>query len=90
MKRNSGTGRKLTLNEQVRELVAHELQLQPNQIRCDANMETIQQWDSVAHINICLAIQGEFGVEMSTNEMTECTSFLALVALLEKRASKAG
>jgi acyl carrier protein len=48
-------------------------------------METLEQWDSIAHINICLAIQNEFNVDMSIDEISDCTSISALAAMLEKK-----
>ena len=73
------------LSEQVRMLVARELKLSVDQVGDRAGSDTIERWDSMAHINICLAVQSEFGIEMSIDEIAESASIPALVALIQKR-----
>jgi acyl carrier protein len=45
-------------------------------------MENISQWDSLAHLNICLAFQEHFGVEMDMETVAESTSVASLTKLL--------
>ena len=73
------------LSERIRKLVAHELKLPIDQVGESASAEVLEQWDSIAHINICLAIQGEFGIDMSTDEIGESDSIPALITLVERK-----
>ncbi len=68
--------------DKLRKLVARELQQTVEAVGPDAGMEILEQWDSIAHINICLAVQAEFGIEMSVDEIAEATSIAQLATLL--------
>ncbi len=48
-------------------------------------MEDIPGWDSIAHVNLCLAIEEEFGLELSVKEMAGITSVPAILNLLRQR-----
>ena len=71
------------LTDKIRKLVARELEMSIENVPTDAGMDTFEQWDSISHINICLAIQSEFGIDMTTEEISDCTSLPKFVALLE-------
>lgn len=43
-------------------------------------------WDSLAHINLILAVEQEFGVVLSPEEAGKATSFRAMRALIESRS----
>jgi acyl carrier protein len=40
--------------------------------------ETIEGWDSLAHLNLLLTVESEFGVQFSPDEMAALTSFGAI------------
>lgn len=65
-------------------LVAAELDLPANKVNSCSSIETIPEWDSMAHLNICLAIQDSFGVKIDMDTIGEATSVAALVRLVEK------
>ncbi len=46
--------------------------------------ENCAAWDSVAMVQLMLAIESEFGVQFSTNEMSEVHNVGDFVALLAK------
>lgn len=44
----------------------------------DASMENIAEWDSVAHINLVMSLEQEFGVRFSADEMIALNSLPAI------------
>ncbi len=68
----------------VSALVASVLNLPDGAVGADASMESISKWDSLAHLNICLAFQERFGVEFDMETITNSTS----VAKLANAASE--
>jgi acyl carrier protein len=44
--------------------------------------KTIAEWDSVAHLQLMLALEAEFGVQFSPDEMAELTTVGAIRARL--------
>ena len=65
-------------------LVASELELPAGKVNAGSSIETIPEWDSMAHLNICLAIQDSFGVTLDMETIGEATSVAALAKLVEK------
>lgn len=76
------------MNEQaVRDiigLVAGELEIPAARLDAGSSIDTIPEWDSVGHLNICLALQDRFGVELDMDTISELTSVAALAALVAK------
>lgn len=50
------------------------------------SFETIPEWDSVAHINLILALEAEFGVEFDPGEIAELTTVAEIRARLNGAA----
>jgi acyl carrier protein len=42
-------------------------------------------WDSLGHVTLMAAIEGEFGIALDTSEMLELTSFEAVRLFLEEK-----
>lgn len=51
----------------------------------DMGAETDGGWDSLAHINLILAVEQEFGVVLSPEEAGKASSFRAMRTLIESR-----
>lgn len=51
----------------------------------EAGMADVPGWDSVHFIDLVLAIEDEFAIELSTLDATALTSVRAINAYLEKR-----
>ena len=51
----------------------------------DMAAETDDAWDSLAHINLILAVEQEFGVVLSPEEAGKANSFQAMRALIESK-----
>jgi acyl carrier protein len=49
-----------------------------------ATAESVEAWDSVAHITLLSAISEEFGVELEVEDYEELTSYRAIAEYLEK------
>jgi acyl carrier protein len=67
-------------------LVAAELNVPPGKINATSSIDTIPEWDSMAHLNICLAIQDSFGIKLDMEAIGELTSVAALAKLVKAQA----
>jgi len=45
------------------------------EIGLDSSITTIEQWDSLKHLNLIMAIEQEFGIRIDVNDAVEMTSF---------------
>ena len=64
-------------------LVAAELDVPPGKINAASSIDTIPEWDSMAHLNICLAVQDSFGIKLDMDTIGELTSVAALAKLVD-------
>jgi acyl carrier protein len=65
-------------------LIASELEIPESSLNAGSSIDTTPEWDSVGHLNICLALQDRFGVSLDMEEISQATSVAALAAFLPK------
>ncbi len=63
-------------------LIASELEIPEERLDASSSVDTVPEWDSMGHLNICLAFQDCFGVKLDLEAIGAATSVPALVALL--------
>jgi acyl carrier protein len=73
------------VQERVRTVLATMLQLPESQITAEASSETLEKWDSIAHMNVMLALEETFSVSFTDNEIMRYRSFGDLSTLIEKK-----
>lgn len=66
----------------VVDVIASVLQIPRSDIQAHSSMESVPQWDSIAHLNICLAFERRFGIAMDMRSIAHSTSVAALVELV--------
>jgi acyl carrier protein len=73
------------MREQLTRILADTLGISACEIGDDSSMDTLPAWDSVAHLNLVMSIEQEFGVQFSPEELMEMRSLPAIEALLAKK-----
>ena len=51
----------------------------------EASPDTIDNWDSLRHMNLVMALEEEFGVQFSTDEVIELLNFRLIVLTLQDK-----
>jgi acyl carrier protein len=67
-----------------RECIIKALRLPNEEFRSDLKIGDIEQWDSVAHLDLVSEIEQEFGVRFDLDEITTLISLPELLSRLEK------
>jgi acyl carrier protein len=67
-----------------RECIVRALNLRSEEYRSDLAIGDIQQWDSVAHLDLMSEIEREFSVRFDLDEITTLTSLPELLRRLER------
>jgi acyl carrier protein len=62
------------MNERIKQVMAAILEIEISSIEDDSSIETLEAWDSVSHMNLVLAMEQEFGIEFSDDQMMEVLS----------------
>jgi len=72
------------MEEKLRIIVADILEIPVEEINSETSMDTVEDWDSLKHLNLILAIEETFDVSLLVDEVTEMTDFPNIVTILEK------
>jgi acyl carrier protein len=67
-----------------RECIIKALKLRSGDYRPDLKIGDVEQWDSVAHLDLMSEIEQAFGVRFDLDEITTLTSLTELLSRLEK------
>jgi len=63
-------------------LVAQTLKMQEGDLGPDSSMLNTPAWDSIEHLDICLAFEQRFKTALDMNAISTATSIRALAALV--------
>ncbi len=72
------------IENRIRGVMAKVLQISPQEISSDASRTNLGAWDSLKHMNLMLALEDEFGIEFSDQEIVGLNSLNLLSNALER------
>lgn len=72
------------LEQQVVALVARELGVSPELVSASSTSADVERWDSLGHLQICMALEAEFGIEVELDLVPDLDSVPAIVDLVAK------
>ena len=75
--------------EQVRSVASDIFGIPAGKITAESSPETIENWDSMQHLNLVLAIEEKFGVQLEPEDIEQMNSIGAVATLVEKLQSTA-
>ncbi len=63
------------MDEQLKEVFATALDLEVEEIEEDSSQDSLEDWDSLGHLNLISEIEKTFKVKITMNEVTEMTTY---------------
>jgi acyl carrier protein len=75
--------------EEVRNVASDIFGIPADRITAESSPETIENWDSIQHLNLVLAIEEKFGVQLDPEDIEKMKNIRAVAALVEKLQSAA-
>jgi acyl carrier protein len=70
------------------QVMATVLGVPPAEIGPDASSDTIKGWDSLRHMNLVLALEQAFGVEIPDEDAAEITSYALIKVVLQEQLGR--
>jgi acyl carrier protein len=67
----------------LKQVMANVLGVPAEAIGPDASSDTISGWDSLKHMNLVLALEQTFGVEIPDEDAAEITSYALIKVVLQ-------
>jgi acyl carrier protein len=75
------------MKERVFQTVGRVLGMSPQDINEQSSPETVANWDSLKHMNLVLALEEEFGVTFTDDEIMSMLSVELIIGTLSTRAA---
>lgn len=72
--------------EQLQEIMATALELPTGAIKENSTMEEIEEWDSLGHVHIMVALEQAFDLYMDVDDFAELDSVPAILRYLESES----
>lgn len=66
------------LSSSLRNIVADVLDVSPDRITPESGVGNVESWDSFAHLQLMLAVEGEYGVQFDPQRLPELTTVARL------------
>jgi acyl carrier protein len=76
------------MEERVKRVMAEVFGVNPSEVNSGTSPENISKWDSLGHMNLCLALEDEFGVGFSDQQVVKMRSYDAIVKVLSSMITK--
>jgi acyl carrier protein len=73
----------MSVFEKLQEIMATALELPTNAIKQNSTMEDIEEWDSLGHVHIMVALEQAFDLYMDVDDFAELDSVPAILTYLE-------
>ena len=73
------------MNEKLLRIFTNTLGVQASETRDEMSMANTPGWDSVAHLNLVLSIEKEFGLQLSPEDFMRMQSVGAIKSVLAER-----
>jgi acyl carrier protein len=70
------------IDKRVKNVMATVFGIPVIQIMTNSSPDTIESWDSLKHMNLVVALEEEFEIEFSDDEITEMMNFALIKSVL--------
>ena len=72
---------------EVRAILATVLRLEEAVISSDASTDNLDQWDSLAHMNLIVAIENKYNITFDEQEILESTNLISVIQLVKSKTT---
>ena len=70
------------MKNNINEVVASVLNVSPASLNEESSVNNVDSWDSLACINIAVAIEGEFAISLTAEDVAELTALQKIYTIL--------
>jgi acyl carrier protein len=70
---------------ELRALFAEIFQVQPGDVSPETQFGELPQWDSMGHMDLMVALESKYGIEISAESISQLISIPAIIARIEAK-----
>lgn len=76
------------MKDKIFTVVAKIMSISPEDVTMDSSPDTIEAWDSLKHMTLILALEEDFGILFSDDEIVEMITVQKILDFLETKGVK--
>tara|TARA_Y100000031_G_C8064897_1_gene312377 strand:- start:482 stop:733 length:252 start_codon:yes stop_codon:yes gene_type:complete len=76
----------LTIKERIKNIMMSVFDLSISDLNNNSSPETIENWDSLRHMNLVVALEEEFNIEFEDDEIGVLLDFSTIVSVVQNKA----
>jgi len=76
--------------DRIRGIAADVLGVKPETLSPSSSPESVENWDSVQHLNLVLAIEQQFGLEFAPEDIDQMKNLGSIASIAERKQNGAG
>lgn len=76
---------KNTLLDELRGLFAEIFHVQPGDVTAETQFGELPQWDSMGHMDLMVALESKYGIEISAETISQLISIPAIISHIEAK-----
>lgn len=70
--------------EKLKEVIADTFDIDEDEVNDETSNDNVEKWDSLNHLRLVTALESEFGVTLTMEEINNMSSYLAVKELITK------
>lgn len=71
------------METKIKNVMASVFEMPIEEINKESSPDKIENWDSLKHMNLVVALEEEFNIEFTDDEITEMMNFPLIVMIIE-------
>jgi len=75
----------IEMEDRIKYVMSTVFEIPVEQIKDDSSPETIESWDSLKHMNLVVALEEEFEIELTDDEIIEMMNYLLIIEVLKNK-----
>ena len=72
------------MEEKLKRIMSNVFQISQDEIDENTSVDTVENWDSLQHLNLILALEQGFSISLSTEDVVKMTRLEAIEEVLER------
>lgn len=72
------------MENRIKKVMSDVFNIDVNSIGMESSPDNIENWDSLKHMNLIIALEEEFNIELNDDDIIEMLNYKLIVEILKK------
>lgn len=78
----------MNIEQRVKQVFAELFEKELDEIENTLEMDDVKEWDSLMHIQLILALEKEFSIKFTTQQILDMKSIAAIIEIIQQKEEK--